>query len=197
MTPGARGWRREGLGVGAARCFDAGLRSDAGLRFGSTAGVRIAVGTAAGVVTTAGVGVAICSTAGRICISARCISDGPGSVQRSGTAAASKHNPKLRTTLSVTPVSILATHYFFVQSWDLDLKGSEKSFFLACIDAGSREFCGLVEVAEPNRPLRCIGPFDRQFEPPLPEPVGRRKHILVAQESDRSRYQKASRRKPP
>jgi hypothetical protein len=78
------------------------------------------------------VGVAICSIAGRICISARCISDGPGSVQRSGTAAASKHNPKLKTTLSVTPVTILATHYFFVQSWDLDLKGGEKSVFGTC-----------------------------------------------------------------
>ena len=82
-----------------ARRFDAGLRSGAGLRFGSGAGVRISVGTAVGVATTAGVGVAICSIAGSICISARCITDGPGSLQRSGTAAASKHNPKLKSTL--------------------------------------------------------------------------------------------------
>jgi hypothetical protein len=78
-----------------------------------------------------GVGVAICSIAGSICISARCIPDGAGSVQRSGAAAASKHNPRLKSTLSVTPVSILVTHYFFVQSRDLDLKRRRKIFFSA------------------------------------------------------------------
>jgi hypothetical protein len=62
-----------------ARRFDAGLPSGAGLRFGGGAGVRIGVGTAVGVATTAGV--AICSIAGNICISARCITDGPTGVQ--------------------------------------------------------------------------------------------------------------------
>lgn len=205
MTPGACGWRWEGLGVGAGRRFDAGLRSGAGLRFGAGGGVRIGAGAAAGVATSTGmgvgVGVAICSIAGRICISARCITDGPGSVQLSGTAAARKHNPRLKSTLSVTPVSILATHYFFVQSRDLDLKRRQENLLLCVFsnqNAGrevnlrdrpvaqeSSKDSVLTgrraEFSELNRLPRCIEPFDRRFEPPLPEAVDRRKHILFAQ----------------
>lgn len=160
MTPGACGGRWLGLGIGAERRFGAGLRSGVCLRFGAAAGAWIGKGTGGGVAIGVGVGVATNSVSGYICISARCITDGPGSRQLSGRAAASKHNPKLKRALLVTPVCILALHYSSIKIGVWMSKRAER--------------------CEPNRRRRCIEPVDHRLEPPVPEPVGQQKHILVA-----------------